>query len=156
MFKKLLAVAVLALSVNYAYADNPVIKCDPNATGSVQYPNANCDSSGHLQVNVVNSPTNFTVPSAVALTDGSGTITTGNTSQQIFAANASRRYLFIQNTSSGNLWINFGASATEGAGAGSIIIFPNASFVMESGTITNQTVNINGGSAGQSFVAKQY
>lgn len=156
MAKKIsLAAAILAAGLLFqveAHAGS-IIQCDPNATGSTAYPNVSCTSNGAINVNATVSQSAGSTAGAV--TDGSGTITTGNTSQQVFSANSTRRYLFIQNTSAGNLWINFGTSATEGSGAGSIIIFPNSSFVMEQNAVTNQTVNINGQTAGQSFVAKQ-
>jgi hypothetical protein len=144
LIKKLLAIAAL-LAATQAHA--VVIACDPNATGSTTYPNVACSSAGQLQVS-------FGLGGqSVALTDGSGSITTGGTSQQIFAANATRQYLFIENLSSGNLYVNFGSAATQGSG--SIMIVPNGSFVMENGTVSNQTVNIIGATSAQAFTAKQ-
>src|SRR4051812_40705374 len=57
-----------------------------------------------------------------ALTDRSGTITTGAAAQQVMAANAKRRLIIFQNVSDTDMWINIGATAT--AGAGSIKIIP--------------------------------
>jgi hypothetical protein len=93
-------------------------------------------------------------PSAGAVSDAdAGTIVTGGVSQQMFAANASRRYFFFENVSSGDLWINFGAAAT--ISQPSIKVVPNGSFVMESIFISNQAVNVIGATAGQAFTAKQ-
>jgi len=98
-------------------------------------------------------PVSFTA-AAGNLTDGSGTITTGGTAQTIFALNASRKYLYVQNQSTGNLWINFGTNAVQGQP--SILITPNgASFVMEASFLSGQSVTIIGATTGQAFTAKQ-
>lgn len=88
-----------------------------------------------------------------ALTDGSGTITTGGTSQQIFAANAARKYLLVVNVSALDLWINFGVAAVQTQP--SIKITPNGSFVMEGFFVSTETVNIIGATTGTVFTAKQ-
>lgn len=143
-----LASLILAAGLLFqAEAQAVVIQCDPAATGSAAYPNVACTAAGVLQTGASAGG------QSVALTDGSGTITTGGTSQQIFAANATRQYLFVQNLSTGNLYINFGAAATQGSG--SILLLPNSSFVMEDQTVTNQTVNIIGATTAQAFTAKQ-
>lgn len=87
-----------------------------------------------------------------AFTDGSTTITLGGTSQQIFAANATRKYLIIQNISDTDMNVNFGSAATT-----STMLLPSmgSSFVMEANFISNQTVNIICATTGKAFVAKQ-
>lgn len=90
---------------------------------------------------------------AATLTDGSGTITTASTSQQVFAANASRAYLFIQNNSSDDLWINFTTAAV--VGEPSINIAPQGAFAFEGQFIGTEAVNIIGATAGQAFTAKE-
>lgn len=87
------------------------------------------------------------------LTNGSGSITTGGTSQQIFASKSDRRYLLIQNISTENLWFNFGTAAVQDQP--SIKLLPNASFVMESNFVDTQAVNIIGATTGSKFVAKE-
>lgn len=91
--------------------------------------------------------------SAGSLTDGSGTIAAGGTSQQIFAANASRKYLLIENISSGDLWFNFTTAAV--INQPSILIPSKTGFVMESNFISGEIVNIIGATTGQAFTAKQ-
>lgn len=164
MVKKLLVGLLLGVGITLQ-AQAVVIACDPNATGSTTYPNVSCTSNGYVNVNatftpsgtqnvaVTNSPTVFVVPTPGTLVDGSSTITTGGTSQQIFATNASRKYLFVQNLSTGNLYINFGSAATQGSG--SILLLPNASFAMEASYTSTQTVNIIGATTGQAYTAKQ-
>lgn len=94
-----------------------------------------------------------TVPSEGTLTDGSGSIATASTSQQVFAANVSRKYLLVQNTSAGALGINFTSAAT--LGVGSIQLAAGASFVMESAFVSTEAVTIIGATAGQTFTAKE-
>lgn len=94
------------------------------------------------------------------LTDGSGTITTGGTSQQIFAALATRKYLLIVNDSTGPLWINETTAAVQSQP--SIPLAPaNANgtgggvFVMETNIISSGAWNVIGATTGQAFTAKQ-
>jgi len=88
-----------------------------------------------------------------SLTDGSGTITTASTSQQIFAANSARKYLFIQNSSVNNMWINFTSAAI--LGQPSILISPGSVFTMENNFISNEAINIIGATANATFTAKE-
>lgn len=96
-----------------------------------------------------------------ALTDRSGTITTGGTAQQLAAANASRRYLLIQNLSTGVLWVNTTGTAAVGQpsialkacgvandGTGGAIVF-------EGSYIPPGAVSILGASTGQAFAARE-
>ena len=87
--------------------------------------------------------------------DGSGTITVGGTSQQIFATNLTRNYLLIQNISSGNLYVNF-TNAAKVDTPGSLTINPHGSLEMiAAGFISDEAVNIIGATTGQAFTAKQ-
>lgn len=88
-----------------------------------------------------------------ALTDGSGTITTGGASQQIFAANSTRKYFIFENVSAENLWIDFGTAAV--ANQPSFKVVPNGQFVMEDFFVSTQTVNVIGATTGLAFTAKQ-
>jgi len=93
-----------------------------------------------------------TTPNRGSFTDGSGTIAVGATSQQVFAANATRNYLLIQNNSADTLWINFGVAAVQTQP--SIKLLPNGSLEF-SQFLSTQTVNIIGPNAGATFTAKQ-
>jgi hypothetical protein len=95
----------------------------------------------------------LSVPRSGALTDRSGTITTGGTSQQVMAANTNRKYLLIQNESTGDLWINFGVAAV--ATQPSIRLGQWDAFVMEEGFISTQTLNVIGATTAQAFTAKE-
>ena len=87
-----------------------------------------------------------------ALTDVSGTITTGGKSQLLTAAVTARKYLMVGNNSAGNLGINFTGVAT--LSSPSIILLPDHSFIMESNFVSNEAVNIIGATTGQAFTAK--
>ena len=87
------------------------------------------------------------------LTDRSGTITTGNTAQQLAPINPTRSYLFIQNNSSGDLWFNFTANAV--IGQPSVRLAAGASFVMETGTVSDEVISIIGATTNQAFTAKE-
>lgn len=92
-------------------------------------------------------------PDRVSLTDRSGSITAGGTAQTAMNANSSRKYLLIQNNSSGNLWFNFGIAAVQNQP--SILLQPGQSFVMEDRVISTQSVSIIGATTGQTFTAKE-
>jgi hypothetical protein len=103
-------------------------------------------------------PTTVTTgsPSEVTLTDRSGTITSGGTSQQLAAANATRQYLLIQNNSAADLWVNFGVAAV--ANQPSIRLASGAQIEYSpggTGVIPSQAVNIIGATTGQAFTAKE-
>lgn len=89
-----------------------------------------------------------------ALTDRSGTVTAGGASQQLCAANAARKYLYVQNNSTGDLWVNWTTVAaasqpSQKIPAGGAYSWPDAGF------ISTEAVNIIGASTGQAFTAKE-
>ena len=88
---------------------------------------------------------------SAAYTDGSGTIAAGGVSQQIFAAAATRVYLFILNLSDTDMWINFGTAAV--ATQPSIRLAPNGGY-FEPSVAPNQSIHIFCATTGKAFVAK--
>lgn len=94
-------------------------------------------------------------PSQGIMTDGSAsTSATPSTSTQIFAANDSRKYLFIQNLDASNyIYINFTSAAANNTG--SIALAPGAGFVMESSYVSTEAVNVLSAAASIKFTAKQ-
>jgi hypothetical protein len=82
------------------------------------------------------------------------TITTGGTSQVVFAAAQNQKYLFIQNLSVENLFVNFGAAAN-GSNNSSIKIIPGGAYESGPSYCTTQSVNIVGATTGSAFVAKR-
>ena len=93
-----------------------------------------------------------TTAAAGTYTDGSGAFTAGGTSQVVFAANATRAYLFICNTSDTVMYVNFGTAAV--AGQPSITLIANGGFY-EPLVPPNQSVNLLCATTGKTFVAKQ-
>jgi hypothetical protein len=89
---------------------------------------------------------------APSYTDGSGAITAGGAAQQIFAANATRRYLFLSNPSDTVMYVNFGTAAV--ASQPSITLAANGGF-LEPLVPSGQTVSILCATTGKAFVAKQ-
>ena len=88
------------------------------------------------------------------LTDRSGTITIGGTSQVLAPVNATRKYLNIKNTSSANIAVNFTAAAS--LTSGSYVIVPLGSLNLSTGSfITTESVTVVGATTGQTFVAKE-
>lgn len=93
------------------------------------------------------------LPSNGDFTDRSGTVTVGGTAQQLAPANTSRKYLFIQNNSSGDLWINFGANAT--TAQPSVKVEAGANFFWESSFVPSSSISVIGATTGQTFTAKE-
>jgi len=114
---------------------------------------ADSDGTTYDQNVAVRSGSVTPVPSRGSFTDGSGSIAVNATSQQVFAANASRTYLLIQNNSGDTLWINFGVAAVQTQP--SFKLFPGGSFESSPAFVSTQTVNIIGPNAGATFTAKQ-
>lgn len=93
-------------------------------------------------------------PTAGTMTDRSGTITTGGTAQQVMAASANRRYLFFQNVSEIDLWINYGATNAV-ANQPSIKVGPDGSMVLEGSSISGERVSVFGTTTGAAYTAKE-
>lgn len=134
--------ALLGLVVSISGAQNPIIRGE--FTPGV-YLNVSVDSTGAIRT----SPSPF----LGSLVDRSGTITTGGTSQQVMAANPSRRYLLIQNVSDTTMWCNFSIAAVQTQP--SFILITNASFLMENETIATSSINCIGPTTGKAFTAKE-
>lgn len=118
------------------------IKLRDNGDGTFSY--ADYTNGGSVTV----------APTTGALTDKSGTITTGGTAQTAAALNASRKYLFIQNpsTAPGSLW--FSTVTTAVAASPSIELVPGASY--ESGLFCpTGAVSIIGATTGQAFTGRE-
>lgn len=97
-------------------------------------------------------------PATVAFTARSGNMTVGGTSQQLMAANAGRKYLFIENPSTEveSLFLNFGAAASLNAGVSpdSIELMPGGMWPnATSNTINTQQVQVNAATAGHKYIA---
>jgi hypothetical protein len=88
------------------------------------------------------------------LTDRSGTLTTGSTSQLLAAANPQRRYLLIQNPhATEDLWINFTTAAALGQPS---IRLPALTLPMVfENFVSTEVVNVNAVTAGHPYIAKE-
>ena len=97
-----------------------------------------------------------TVPFRGTVTDRSGSTSLSiNTSTQVVAANPTRKYFFIQNLDSTNdIFINL-TSAASTTVTGSIRIPAKAAFVMESGFISTEAINVVSAFASVKFTAKE-
>lgn len=81
-------------------------------------------------------------------------VTLGGSSQALFAANAARRAVVVQNYSSGDLGIGLGAAAT--LAPPSIKIPPGATWTMDlPGFVDTSAIAIIGATTGQAFAAKE-
>lgn len=97
-----------------------------------------------------------------ALTERSGSITTGGTAQQVAAQNSARRYLLIVNLSTTDvLWVRFGGQASAG-GAQCIPLAPSSTdrtavSLLEygaggAGFVPSNAVSVFGATNGSPFV----
>lgn len=84
--------------------------------------------------------------------DGSGAITSGGTSQVVFAANESRRFFIFQNISDIDMYINFGAAAV--ADSNSIKIIAGSSWEAPSNWCPQTSITVIGATTGKKFIAK--
>lgn len=86
--------------------------------------------------------------------DISGTITAGGTAQTIAAANGGRLGFWIQNQSSGDLFISTVATAV--ADSPSMKIPPGALYENPVGLCPVGAISIIGATTGQKFAAREY
>ena len=93
--------------------------------------------------------------STATITSRSGTIATGGAAQSLMAANAARKGWFIQNNSTGDLWVNrFGGTAI--AGQPSILIPAGALYETPDGGSGGNALSIYGATTGQTFTAAEW
>lgn len=94
-------------------------------------------------------------PARASVIDRSGSITTGGAAQSLMASNVQRRGLLIQNSSSGDLWINeIGGTAV--AASPSIKILPGESYERLAGAVPITAISIIGATTGQTFTAREW
>jgi hypothetical protein len=91
----------------------------------------------------------------ITMTDLSGTIATGGSSQLLSAAKQFRRGFYVFNSSAGDLWINDMGNAAS-AGGSSIKIPAGALYENPVNGVTVTAIYIFGASTGQSFSAKEW
>lgn len=91
-------------------------------------------------------------PASSELVDASGTIATASASQAVYTANAATLYMQLQNISAGQMFYNFDADASDGAGSYSLA--PGASISFQDTFIPSGALNIWCASAGAAFTCK--
>lgn len=93
--------------------------------------------------------------STATITSRSGTITLGGTAQSFMTANAARKGWFIQNNSTGDLWVNrFGGTAS--ADQPSIRIRAGRLYETPAGGSGGNAISIFGATTGQAFTAGEW
>lgn len=102
------------------------------------------------------------ISGGITLTERSSSIVAGAMSQQLAAANLTRRYLFIQNpysasaqniAASENLYIRFGAVAATIDTGTSIELLPGASITFEANAIPTAAIQIIATTISHKFIA---
>lgn len=89
-----------------------------------------------------------------AMTDKSGTITSGGNAQTAIAANTARVGYSIQNTSTGELW--FSGVGTAAVGGSSMRLLPGGYYESPANAKTTAAISIYGATTGQSFAAREW
>lgn len=80
-------------------------------------------------------------------------ITTGGTHQQVFASNASRKFLLIQNISDTDMYVGLGFNPSNTTPAGLLLAKSGGGVVFESNYIPTSEVRIVCATSGKRFVA---
>jgi hypothetical protein len=111
------------------------------------------ENSTPVALSVTNPlPVALRAVSGQAITDRSGTITAGSTSQQVAAANTARRYFVFQNHSDTDMWINFGVTAV--ATQPSVKIFAGGG-AYEPLVAPTEAVHVICATSGKAFTCKE-
>jgi hypothetical protein len=90
-----------------------------------------------------------------ALTDGSGTITSGGAAQTAAPANPGRQYLLLQNVSDTTMWVNIGVTAV--ANQPSIQVVAGAALEFSAGgtgVVPTGLISVIGATTGKAFTLK--
>lgn len=112
------------------------------------------DGSGNL-ISSTNPLPIASIQSAGTRTNRSGTIAAGGTAQTLMASRTTRNGYYVQNQSSGNLWINDKGSAAT-ADQNSLLIAPGAMYESPSNDRPVSAISIIGATLGQAFNAGEY
>lgn len=124
-----------------AVAGNPVLVAGSDGTNAQTI---RTDAAGDVLI----------APSQGTLTDRSGTIAAGATSQQLAAVNAARRYLFIQNLDAAeDLWFNFTTDAV--VSQPSIKLGPGQSYENPAHFCSTEKVTVIATTTSHAFTAKE-
>jgi hypothetical protein len=97
--------------------------------------------SGHVTIN----------PHGGTPTDRSGTIATGGQAQALASGNAARRWLLVQNTSAGVLYLSFTGTAS----LSGLQLAPGSSYESPPFFCPTGAISIYGATTAQAFVAME-
>jgi hypothetical protein len=124
-----------------------------NTIGAVTVPNATISGALPAGTNSIGSV--VATPVRGAITDRSGTVAAGGTSQALAAANTSRSFLFVLNPKAAteSLWIDFGTAAV--TASPSIELQPGQYFSMEGAFVATGAVNVTATTTGHVWTAKE-
>ena len=88
------------------------------------------------------------------LTDRSGTISSGGVAQQVAASNISRNGFWIQNQSTGDLWLS--TVGTAAATQPSLQLPPGSYYEMPDTGIDTGAISLYGATTAQAFAAREW
>lgn len=112
------------------------------------------DGSGNL-ISSTNPLPVAGIQSTGTRTDRSSTITAGGSAQTLMAARAARNGYYVQNQSTGNLWINDKGSAAT-ADQNSLLIAPGLTYESAPNDRPVAAISIIGATTGQAFNAGEF
>lgn len=93
-----------------------------------------------------------TVTYSASIQDASGSIQAASTSQTVVGSAQTRAYLFFQNISTADMWLDFGG-ALMSVGHG-IYVPPNGSLVYENSFVPNDQLNVISATQGAAYTCK--
>ena len=131
-------------------ADVAAIKTDIANGVTINQPVAVTDNNGSLTVDgTVTADSNRGNLTAAS----TQSITTGGTHQQVFASNASRKFLLVQNLSDTDMYLGIGFNPSDTTPAGLLLSKNGGGVVFESNYIPTSEIRIVCATTGKVFVA---
>lgn len=141
----------------HCWADSDMDELRGTTTTGMTQPIRATNNAAHVIVADPATGTAYTgIPQTgnpVTYTDRSGTITTGGTAQNAAAANTSRKGLWLQNTSTGNLRVSTRGTASSTAG---ILVAPGNMMSWPAHGIPTAALSVWGATTGQAFEAAEW
>ncbi len=132
---------------------NTVQLVELNGTGGHAAYHIPCDVNFVAIGSAANPMFVATAPLVVTLADaGTLTITLGGTAQPLLASNVNRKYVYLQNLSTADLWYRF--TGTAAAVQPSRKLMANQ-IVEMSGEVSQQAISIFGATTGQAFSCQE-
>lgn len=126
-----------------------------NGFTASQVGSAYINDSGALRVKLYSSTVTASSDKGSISEASTQSITTGGTHQQVFASNASRKYLLIQNISDTDMYLGLGFNPSNTTPAGLLLAKSGGGIVFESSYIPTSEVRIVCATTGKRFVALQ-